>query len=110
MAAIGGNVLPPLPLPSGPLAPEWAVEAVRRLNLITGAQSGNEQLFSFGENNANINMAGSGVSGPTTIVELITIIQAQSATIRALQTNIDGASIAAACNGDGTITVTLTWG
>ncbi len=112
MAAIGGNTLLPLPIPDGPLVPDFAKEMVRRMNLITGAQSGNAPLFSFGANNANVNLGdGGGIAGaPTDITQLVTLVLAQGAQIAQLQTMIDGATIEAVCNGDGTITVTLTWG
>lgn len=38
------------------------------------------------------------------------LIAALTARVTVLETMIDGASIAAVCNMDGTITVTLTWG
>lgn len=35
---VGSSNLPPIAIPAGsPLVPEWAKEAVRRLNMITGA-------------------------------------------------------------------------
>lgn len=49
---------------------------------------------------------GDGVSGPGG-TSTVSSLQSQVSTI---STQISGASISAVCNGDGTITVTLTWG
>ena len=58
--------------------------------------------------------SGGGSAGAASVTSDITSLQqaaaTQQASLTSLQTQISGATISAVCNGDGTITVTLTWG
>jgi hypothetical protein len=49
---------------------------------------------------------GAGAAAATATTDIATLEE----TVASLSTQITGASISAECNGDGTITVTLTWG
>ena len=66
-----------------------------------------------GETGAQGSSGGDGVSGPSgssgvaALQSDVALLQGQ---VETLQTMVNGASISAECNLDGTITVTLTWG
>lgn len=111
MPATGGKTLLPIDIPDGPLVTGWAKEVVRRLNMLTALKVDNQPALTFGDGNANLVLGTDPSTGEAVTVQtLVTIINAQNGRIAALEVAITGATIDATCNGDGTITVTLTWG
>lgn len=67
---VGVSNLPPIPMPSGALVPDWAKEAIHRLNMLTGCtvvfiqdKGGyGSSAFIFGANNAQLAIPSGGLN------------------------------------------------
>lgn len=78
-----------------------------------GGAGGDGSSGSNGSSGASGSSGGDGVSGPlgpAGAAATASVAASAATSASTANTKIDGASISAVCNGDGTITVTLTWG
>lgn len=124
----GWSIRPPVPVPDVNPADEAVARMRKRVfgsergNVISGMPGGDGKSGSSGSAGAGGSgggyggagsSGGDGISGPGGSSGTATIggrLSDAEAAIDALETSVSGASISAECNGDGTITVTLTWG
>lgn len=109
MPSTGGKTLTPLAIPDGPLIEPWMKEAVNRLNMIIALRYNNQPALTFGDANANLSLnTGTPNVDTPTVEQLQTIVQNLTARLVVLETGLAGATISATCNGDGTMSGTLT--